>query len=357
MKQPAMKHNVPMSELTTLEVGGPARRLTECATVEEVREALAWAKGQRFGTFVLGGGSNVLVADAGFDGLVIRPIMDGLSVTDEGEHVRLRAGAGWVWDELVARTVASGWAGIECLSGIPGRVGAAPIQNIGAYGQEVAETLVAVEAVDRGTGELRVLTAPELAFGYRDSRFKRDWRDRFVIVSVDFRLAKQDRGTVLYPGLRSQLGLEADSPAPDLKTTREAVLEVRRQKSMVWDVDDPNRRSAGSFFVNPIVPDADADAAEAAARRLGVGRDMPRFPVAGRPGEVKLSAAWLIEEAGFKRGHKHGRAGLSSRHTLALINRGGAESRELLDLAHAIQDRVFEAFGVRLHPEPVLLGF
>lgn len=348
-----------MADHTTLEVGGPARWFVECDSHAAVRYALAWARQRTLPTFVLGGGSNLLVSDDGFDGLVLRPTMDDVTVQQSGEHVQLRVGAGMVWDALVERAVASGWAGLECLSGIPGNVGAAPIQNIGAYGQEVSETIVAVTAMDRASGEIQELPATSLQFGYRNSRFKGQWRDRYVILSVDFRLAIKNEGAVRYPGLRAQLGLGDGDPAPTLEAVRQGVLEVRRQKSMVLDPDDPNRRSAGSFFVNPVVGEAKADAVAAKARARGTERDLPRYPAPAVDGEarVKLSAAWLIEEAGFQRGFGEGAAGLSSRHTLALVNRGGATARDLLDLARTIQDGVYNAFAVELTPEPLLLGF
>ncbi len=339
-----------LAPLTTLEVGGPARYLARCQGAVELTEALGWADSKRLPIFVLGGGSNLLVADAGFDGLVIRQLDTSIAIENRGQRVLVRAGAGVEWDTLVEYTVAEGLGGLECLSGIPGRVGAAPIQNVGAYGQEVAETIDAVRVVTRATGVLRRLPGTRCGFGYRTSKFKSEWRDRFVVTGVDFLLPRRAAGTVRYPDLRRKLEVTADGPPPPLAEVRAAVLEVRRGKSMVLAPDDPNRRSAGSFFLNPHVTPPRADAIR---RRLAGA--LPEFPAAG--GRVKISAARLIEEAGFHRGFSIGRAGISSRHCLALINRGGATAAEMVTLAAAIRRGVRDAFGVVLAPEPTFLGF
>ena len=261
--------------------------------------------------------------------------------------------AGYDWDELVAWTVAHDLAGLECLSGIPGRCGAAPIQNIGAYGQEIGDVVETVHAVDRRDGQTVDLDAHDCRFAYRDSRFKRDWVDRYVIVGITLRLRPGGPPTVAYAELERRLD-EQDGPR-SLATVRDTVLALRRGKSMVIDPDDENRRSAGSFFTNPIVDDATLDAVLEVARRRDPERELPRWPIA--PGRTKIPAAWLIERSGFARGFAQGRAGLSTRHVLALVNRGGATSQELLDLARAVRDAVDETFGVRLRPEPVPLGF
>ncbi len=343
--------DVPLATLTTLEVGGPARYLAACRSAVEVTDLLVWARLESLETFVLGGGSNLLVADSGFDGLVIQLLDDSivLETHDEG-RVRIRAGAGVEWDALVARAVAEGLGGLECLSGIPGRVGAAPIQNVGAYGQEVSETIETVRVVERPIGVLGRLPGERCGFGYRASHFKGTWRDRYVVIGVDFLLPRRSEGTVRYPDLQRRLGVTAGGPAPALADVRAAVLEVRAAKSMVLGPGDPNRRSAGSFFVNPVVePDL------AGSIRERAGGEMPAFPAAG--GRVKLPAARLIEEAGFHRGFTLGRAGISSRHSLALINRGGATAEELVTLAATIRRGVRDAFGVTLRPEPTFLGF
>lgn len=342
--------DVPLASLTTLEVGGPARYLARCHGAIEVAELLIWADSRRLRTFVLGGGSNLLVADSGLDGLVIAQLDDSIAIESEGDRVRLRAGAGVVWDELVERAVGEGLGGLECLSGIPGRVGAAPMQNVGAYGQEVSETIDAVRVVTRTTGVLGRLPGVNCGFGYRMSHFKGEWRDRYLVTGVDFLLPRRTAGTVRYPELQRRLGMTPDGPAPSLAEVRSAVLEVRRSKSMVLDPDDPNRRSAGSFFLNPHVTSSQADA----IRRRCRG-ELPIFPATDD--KVKVPAARLIEEAGFTRGFARGPAGISSRHSLALINRGGATAADIIALAATIRRGVRDAFGVTLQPEPTFLGF
>jgi len=338
---------VRFASLTTLEVGGPIRTLRRCATVAELQEALADARDAGSPVFVLGGGSNLLVSDDGWDGVVVQ--VDDTSLVFEEEDdggVLVRAGAGLDWDRLVAAAVDSDLAGLECLSGIPGRVGAAPIQNVGAYGQEVAGTIEAVEVVDLATGELRRLAAADCGFAYRQSRFKNEWRGRYAVVRVDFRLRRGAPGAVRYPELERRFA----GTSPSLAEIRAAVLDIRRSKSMVLDPGDPNRRSAGSFFVNPVVSETQAAAVR---ERLG-DPAMPAYPAEGG---VKLSAAWLIERAGFRRGDRRGRAGISSRHALALVNLGGATAAEIVSLASEIRKKVREASGVTLVPEPVFLGF
>ncbi len=355
-----LDEGVPLSTLTTLEVGGPARFLARCRGAVELGEVLGWAAKRGLEVFVLGGGSNLLVADAGLDGLVIQLADDSIEMERrDGDRVRVRAGAGVEWDALVARAVAEGLAGLECLSGIPGRVGAAPIQNVGAYGQEVAETIETVRVVTRSTGVLARVPGDQCGFGYRTSHFKDAWRDRYVVTGVDFLLPRRAEGAVRYPDLQRRLGVAPDGPAPTLAEVRSAVLEVRAAKSMVLDAADPNRRSAGSFFVNPVV---EPEVAESIRERAA--GEIPAFPAgdgrvrrAGGAPAVKLPAARLIEEAGFHRGFALGRAGISSRHSLALINRGGATAAEVVKLAATVRGGVHEAFGVTLRPEPTFLGF
>jgi UDP-N-acetylmuramate dehydrogenase len=271
----------------------------------------------------------------------------------------VRAAAGADWDRLVAATVDAGLGGLECLSGIPGLVGAAPIQNVGAYGQEVSETIKAVHAVERTTGEVVVFAPEDCGFGYRRSHFKGAWAGRYAVVRVDFRLRRRATGAVRYADLERRFGAGA---SPPLAAVREAVLEIRRSKSMVLEADDPNRRSAGSFFTNPIVTPSTADD----VRRRLAADDMPVYPAAdgplggdrgGKHGQVKLSAAWLIERAGLRRGERHGRAGISTRHSLALVNLGGATAAEIVALAQHVRSQVRERTGVVLEPEPVFLGF
>ncbi|XXU12280.1 UDP-N-acetylmuramate dehydrogenase [Sorangium sp. So ce854] len=358
-----MRASVPLAPLTTLGVGGPARFYAEAADEAAVVEAFRFAEARGVPLFVLGGGSNLVVSDRGVDALVLRVRVRGIErVGGEGGaqagRALVRAGAGEGWDDLVARAVAEGWAGVECLSGIPGDVGATPIQNVGAYGQEVAETIAEVRAVDRATGATAVIAGADCGFGYRDSRFKRAWRGRYVITAVTFALRPGGAATVRYPELQRALAAPAGGAAPPLGEVRGAVIALRRGKSMVLDPADENGRSAGSFFMNPTLEASAAAAVIARIEAAGVlapCEAIPRYPAGG--GRVKLSAAWLIERAGFAKGTRHGAAGISTRHTLALVNRGGATAAELLDLARRVRRGVLDRFGVALTPEPDLVGF
>ena len=323
---------------TTLHLGGPATAMAEVADPAAAVDALSLARDRGWPVLVLGGGSNLVVSDAGWDGLVIRYTGRAIERIDGGGTAHLRVGAGLGWDALVAWTVRRGLAGLECLSGIPGCVGAAPIQNVGAYGQEVVRTIEAVEAIDRSTGEAVQIAATDCGFAYRDSRFKGLWRDRYLITAVRFALPIGGTPTLRYPELAREVG-----EGPTLASVREHVLRIRARKSMVLDPTDPNSRSAGSFFTNPIVPTGTLAEVE-----------MPRWPT--DDGRVKLSAAWLIEQAGFSRGEVHGGAGLSSAHVLALVGRGGPTA-DLIALAGRIRAGVREAFGITLVPEPVFVGF
>jgi UDP-N-acetylmuramate dehydrogenase len=299
---------------------------------------------------VLGGGSNLVVADRGVDGLVLRVALRGVETREAGGDVLLTAGAGEPWDDLVRLAVARGWAGLECLSGIPGLVGATPIQNVGAYGQEVSQTITAVRAVDRASGAVVTLAPAACGFGYRDSRFKSREPERHVVLAVSYRLRPGGPPAVRYAELAR--ALEARGLAsPSLADVRDAVLAIRRAKSMVLDAADPNGRSCGSFFVNPIVGAAEAARVAAAAGDPA----MPRWPEAD--GRVKLAAAWLIERAGFRRGDRDGPVGLSTRHALAVVAHDGAAARDVVAFARRVRDAVERRFGVRLVPEPVFWGF
>ncbi len=348
-----LREHVPLAPLTTLGIGGPARWFLEATTVGAIAEGLAWAAEQSLPVFVLGGGSNLLIADEGYPGLVLRVGLRGMEEEPSDGAMLLRAAAGEDWNPLVARAVERGWGGLECLSGIPGSVGATPIQNVGAYGQEVAETIVAVEALSRADGSARRFAAEECGFAYRDSAFKREERDRWVIVGVMYRLTPGAPPAVRYPELARHL--EAEKGDVDLTRVRETVLALRRRKGMVLDPDDADTRSDGSFFMNPIVPAAALDGVLARVAARGIAPDsVPRFSA---PNGVKLSAAWLIEQAGFRKGHQHGNVGISSKHALALVNRGGGTAAEVVELVRDIRRRVEDAFGVLLVPEPSFVGF
>lgn len=348
-----LAHDVPLAPRTTLELGGAAASFV-CADRDEVIEdALSWARARGTSAWILGGGSNVVIADEGLDGLVVEIATRGIALEREGDAVIVTAAAGEPWDALVERTIADDLAGLECLSGIPGRVGATPIQNVGAYGQEIADVLRSVRVLDRLTATIERWAPARCELSYRDSIFKRT-PDRFVILDVQLRLRPGGAPTLRYAELQRAATAEG---SPGLARIREIVLALRRTKSMVIDPDDPNRRSAGSFFMNPIVEPQLADRVAERAVRDGIlahPEAMPRFDAPG--GKVKLAAGWLVEAAGLKRGHGRGTIGLSSRHALAIVNRGGGTTTELLAFARFVQDRVKARLGVELHPEPVLLG-
>jgi UDP-N-acetylmuramate dehydrogenase len=335
--------------MTTLRLGGAAARFLEARDEDALVAAVADADARGEPVFVLGGGSNVVVADEGFAGLVVRVATRGVEVARDGDAVTVDVAAGEEWDSLVERATREAWSGIESLSGIPGLVGATPIQNVGAYGQEVKETIVRVLAYDRIRRERVEMDAPSCEFSYRASVFKRS--DRFVVLRVVFRLPVRDEGAVRYAELAGALG-RAEGEAAPLATIREAVIRLRRAKGMVLDPGDPESVSAGSFFVNPVV---DAEALVRVEAALAPGESLPRFP-AGE-GRTKLSAGWLVEHAGFAKGFGEGRVWVSRKHALALVNRGGATTRELRALAEAIARGVRERFGVQLVPEPVFVGF
>jgi UDP-N-acetylmuramate dehydrogenase len=319
---------VELAELTTLRLGGPAGGFLEAVTEAEVVAAAPEA------ALILAGGSNVVVADEGVSGTVVHIATRGV----ERSGARLTVAAGEDWDRLVQRCVADGLQGFECLSGIPGSVGATPIQNVGAYGQEVSETVESVRVLDRVTGRVERMPASACGFVYRGSVFK--YHDRMVVLSVTFRLREAPvSGPLRYAELARALDVPVGGSAP-LADVREAVLALRRRKGMVIDPDDPDSVSAGSFFTNPIL-EAAPDGA-------------PAWPEPD--GRVKTSAAWLIEQAGFRRGYGDGRVGISAKHTLALVNRGGGTTAELIALAREIAARVHDRFGIDLHPEPVLVG-
>ncbi len=350
----SFEEDVALAPHTTLGVGGPARYFVRCESEAELSEALAFARARALPVLALGGGSNLLVADRGYDGVVIRVALRGVERSGDPERTLLHVAAGEPWDALVERSVAWGLAGLECLSGIPGDVGSTPIQNVGAYGQEVADTIAYVDAIDRASLEPRRFESAECRFAYRDSAFKHELRGRYLITAVGFALAG-GAPTIAYPELVRAL---ANEEAPSLRLVRDTVVRLRRSKSMVLDPSDENHRSAGSFFTNPILDEATVECVRAQVDLEGVlreGESMPTFR-AGE-GRLKLSAAWLIERAGFSKGSSRGPVGISTRHSLALVNRGGASAQQIVDFARWVRDGVERRFGVRLVPEPELVGF
>jgi UDP-N-acetylmuramate dehydrogenase len=343
---------VRLADCTTLGLGGPARRFVRACTEAEIIEAVRAADHAGEPVLILGGGSNLVVADEGFDGTVIQVATKGLR--RGGDRVTVAAGEDW--DAVVDRTIAAGLAGLECLSGIPGLAGATPIQNVGAYGQEVAETVTAVRTYDRVTGQISIIPNGRCGFAYRTSVFKRDDARRHIVLGVTFRLAVQpDSAPVRYPELAAALGVALGDQVAST-AVRSAVIELRRGKGMVIDAADPDTRSAGSFFVNPVLDGAALAAVETAARaRCGEGTRVPRFDAGD--GLFKVPAAWLIERAGFGRGYTLGDgARISAKHSLALVNSGSATTTGLIALARQVREGVRDAFGVSLAPEPVLVG-
>lgn len=343
-----------LATYTTFAIGGAARWFAEVESEAEVAEAVDWAEERGLDLFVLGGGSNLLISDDGFDGLVMRIAVAGLETVPSdrpGEKI-LRAGAGVEWDRCVDEAVRQNLAGIECLAGIPGTVGGTPVQNVGAYGQEVATAIERVRCYDRTERTWVEFTADACGFGYRESRFNTLNRGRYIVTRVDYRLTEGGEPTLRYGDLQRALAQrKAEAGSLSLVEVAEIVRAVRREKGMCTVAGDADTVSAGSFFKNPVVTEAHAEEIESKA-----GKQLPRYAT-GEAGTVKLPAAWLIEQAGFAKGYGCGRAAISSRHTLALTNRGGATAAEVLALADEIKAGVRARFGVELSMEPVRVGF
>ncbi len=346
------REDVRLAEYTTIGLGGPARFFARCHRVEQIRDCLVAARRLRLPVQVLGGGSNIIFPDAGFPGLVVKVELSGRDRQLDGAWALVSAGAGERWDDIVDWCVGNGLGGIECLSGIPGLVGATPIQNVGAYGQEIGDVLVSLQAIDRASLEQVEFQAAECEFGYRRSRFRATDRDRYIITRVTCRLVRAGRPKIRYAELSRYLQEHAsldnlESGRPVLSAVRSAVLALRKGKSMLHDPADPNARSVGSFFLNPVVaPDQFAALQE-------TWPAIPSFPAEGG---IKIPAAWLVERAGYAKGHRHKGAGVSTRHALALVNCGGT-TQDLLELAAAIETRVWETFRIRLEREPVVVRY
>ena len=348
-----IKENQPLAPFTTFGIGGPARWFVEAASEDGIAEAVAWARKQGVPLFVLGGGSNLLVSDRGFAGLVLHVGLKGIE--RDGDLFRVAAGEGW--EHFVEQAVECGCAGMECLAGIPGTVGGTPVQNVGAYGQEVASLIESVRALDLETQVFTEIQNADCGFAYRRSRFNSTDRGRFIVTRVDYRLTPGGAPTLRYADV--QRAMEANwsgGDKPGLKEVAEAVRQIRRSKGMLLVEGDPDCRSAGSFFKNPVVSEKHFQ--EIAV--LSAAIEPPRFaagPGTENAGRVKIPAAWLIEQAGFAKGYTMGNAGISTRHTLALINCGGATANEILALAEKIRAAVAERFGIRLEMEPEMVGF
>lgn len=346
-----IRENVPLAPLTTIKVGGPARYFVEAKTIGEVSEAVRFARTRDFALFVLGGGSNLVIADAGWPGLVLKIGIAGINERNETGRAIFEVGAGEDWDKVVARAVTRNCAGIECLSGIPGSVGGTPVQNVGAYGQEVAETIQSVLVFDSRDNQVREMCNEACGFRYRTSIFNSSERGRFIILRVTYALTPDGDARVEYADLKKYFA--GWSQPPTLAETRDAVRQIRASKGMLISPGDDDSRSAGSFFKNPILSQTQYQELNrrAAAKNLQV----PSYPALDAL--KKVSAAWLVEHSGFSKGFGHGRVGISRKHALAIVNRGEATAAEVVAFKEEIQRRVEDLWGIRLEPEPVFVGF
>ncbi len=346
--------NIPLAPLTTIGVGGPARYFVEARNIGEVQEAVTFAHSHDLPLFVLGGGSNLIVADTGWPGLALKVAIQGIgqhSGHDEDGNVVFEVGAGESWDKFVSRSVIARCAGVECLSGIPGSVGGTPVQNVGAYGQEVSKTIVSVQVLDLRDGMVRELCREACEFGYRSSIFNTSEHGRFIVLHVTYALTPEGKPNIGYTDLKRHFA--GRETIPNLAETREAVRHIRALKGMLIVAGDPDCLSAGSFFKNPVLSITQHQ--ELMKRAFARGLTVPSYPALET--HKKVSAAWLVEHSGFAKGYAMGRTGISSKHALAIVNRGGASAAEVLALKEQIQHRVEEIWGVNLEPEPVMVGF
>jgi UDP-N-acetylmuramate dehydrogenase len=348
------QENIPLAPLTTFKVGGPARYFVEAHSEHEVSEAVAYALARKLPLFVLGGGSNLVVSDDGWPGLVLRVSLAGVEFEGDLQKMLFHAGAGENWDSFVALVVSKNCGGIECLSGIPGTVGGTPVQNVGAYGQEVSGTITRVRALEIATGRIVEMSNSDCGFSYRTSIFNTTRRDQYIVLEVSYRLHRNGGPKIEYADVKNFFA-SANVEKPTLQQVRDAVRSIRQSKAMLLVEGDEDCRSAGSFFKNPIVSPAEADRIQALAEKRAPGKTMPRYPASD--GQVKLAAAWLVEQSGFSKGYSMGPVGISRKHTLAIVNRGGATVKDILTLKDAIQKKVFDLWGVTLQPEPVFVGF
>ena len=344
-----IRENIPLGPMTTFKVGGPARYFTEARTLEHVGEAVKHARRQGWPVFVLGGGSNLLISDDGWPGLVLRIGIVGVERRPGSEVFEV--GAGEEWDKFVACAVSQNCAGVECLSGIPGSTGGTPVQNVGAYGQEVAETIESVQVLDTRDDEIREFCNEACGFSYRTSIFNSSERGRYIVLRVDFALREGGEPGIKYADLKRYFA--GREKPPMLTETREAVRHIRASKGMLIVPGDEDCCSAGSFFKNPVLPDAEYKSLHQRAEARGL--EIPSYPALDA--HRKISAAWLVENSGFAKGYSRGPVGISRKHALAIVNRGGAKAADIITLKNEIQDTVAERWGVQLQPEPVFVGF
>ena len=350
-----IQENVPLAPLTTLQVGGSARYFAELKREDEVREAAQFAKTRDLPLFVLGGGSNLVVADSGWPGLVLRIAIGGITTPNtadaQGNAVLFSVGAGVNWDDFVAQAVVQNCAGVEGLSGIPGSVGGTPVQNVGAYGQEVSDAIESVRALDLKQDRIVVLPKPACGFRYRTSIFNTTERGRYIITRVNYRLKRGGAPSLKYADLQKHF-TDKKTP-PSLAEVCETVREIRRSKGMLIVPGDDDSRSAGSFFKNPVL--SEAQFKDLAERAVSKGLEIPSYPALDA--QRKVPAAWLVEHSGFSKGYAVGATRISHKHALALINRGDAKASDIVGLKDEIQRGVQEAWGIQLEPEPVFVGF
>ena len=350
MRVITIQENVPLAPLTTLQVGGPARYFVEAGSEDDIRDAVEFATTKSLPLFVLGGGSNLLVADAGWPGLVLKIAIGGITQRTGHDTVHFEAGAGVEWDQLVAQTVANNCAGIECLSGIPGSVGGTPVQNVGAYGQEVSETIESVRAFDLQERKAVELSNTDCGFRYRTSIFNNTMRGRYIVLQVTYNLTRGGPPSLKYADLQKHFANTANTPS--LAAVRDAVRQIRQSKAMLIVPGDPDARSAGSFFKNPVLTEAEFSGL--AGRAAAKGLKIPSYPALDA--QHKVPAAWLVEHSGFHKGFTLGEAGISRKHALALINTGQARAADIVRLKDDIQQGVQKVWGIQLEQEPVLVG-
>jgi UDP-N-acetylmuramate dehydrogenase len=345
-----IKENLSLAPLTTLGIGGSARFFTRARSAAQVEQAVSFSRGRELPLFVLGGGSNLVVSDRGWPGLVLQVGIQGIKQAPDGDQLLFEVGAGEDWDAFVAHAVSLGGGGIECLSGIPGSVGGTPVQNVGAYGQEVSQTIQSVLVFDLANDQVRELSAAECSFGYRTSVFNSNERGRYIILRVNYGLSRGKAPRLHYSDLQKHFARDA---SPTLEEVRDAVRSIRATKGMLISPGDPDSRSAGSFFKNPVLSATQHQELlrRAAERNLQV----PSYPALAE--HHKVSAAWLVENSGFQRGYAKGNVAISSKHALAIVNRGGATAAEIVALKNEIQTAVQQAWGIPLQPEPVFVGF
>lgn len=342
----AVRVSEPMSKHTTMRVGGPADFFVEIKNIKELEELIDICAKNMQKIYILGEGSNVIISDQGIRGVVVRLLMNNQVINEEGKDVVAKVEAGVLWDEFVKDMVERGYAGIEAMSGVPGTVGAAPVQNIGCYGQELSDTFVSLTAYDTRDNRLVVFDKNKCNFGYRTSFFKADRSRRYIIVSVAFKLAKQFHKVPRYPDIETYL-LNKKITKPTVKDIRKAVLSIRKSKSMVLDDMDPNTTSVGSFFTNPVINEN---------HLKNIKKDYPNIPYYSLPdGQIKLPVAWLVEACGFRKGHTEGDVGISTNHSLAIINKGQATTVEILDFAEKIKKTIFSVFKININIEPEII--